>query len=328
LEKKRLNFNDLDLDKISQIIDRQNREINKGLIGIQGINKIAESLSRQFKQYDNLNYSLNQSIESSFKNPDFIANLNSLNGLSQQISIQFNNKDVIESIAKFTLGSQKIINDFNKLTRSLNFDNLNQLSIVDIAIRGLSKALLKDIATDDSWSDLEVINSVNQELEILEPENLDSYQSISDFRNIIVSRLEDIILKAKSPIVRAYFFNILNLASFMLSAYSFLYANQNQITIDKQSVELIDAKFENFKLEIENKFNEKLANLNRKRVAKTNVNLRYSNKKKSRKLGLVKKGQTVNIIEIRHKWLLVMYIDFETGAPKSGFVYKKYFEEL
>jgi hypothetical protein len=33
------------------------------------------------------------------------------------------------------------------------------------------------------------------------------------------------------------------------------------------------------------------------------------------------------VIEKRHKFILVSYIDMKTIEPKSGFVVKKYFEE-
>lgn len=61
------------------------------------------------------------------------------------------------------------------------------------------------------------------------------------------------------------------------------------------------------------------------RIATTDVNLRIRPRKKSQIIGVVKKGQEVTVIEIHHKYLLVIYMDNETGDPLSGFVFKKYF---
>jgi hypothetical protein len=33
-------------------------------------------------------------------------------------------------------------------------------------------------------------------------------------------------------------------------------------------------------------------------------------------------------MESQHKYLLIYFIDKETGEPKSGFVFKKYFERI
>ncbi|OEY71729.1 SH3 domain-containing protein [Salegentibacter salarius] len=334
MKKDRLNFIDLDLNKIAQTIEKQNSIISSGLAGIQGIEKIAETISKQIGQYDRLNSSLNQTIESAFKNPEFISRLNSWGNLNRELSIQFSNEEVLKSITRFTFNSQRIINDFDKITKSLNFDGFGQINTVNVAISGLSKTLIKDIAREDSWSDLDYVNSANEELlDISEPDLIASPQEILDYRDKLLSHLQELILKAKSPKVVEFLWKFMNLASFVLSAYSAFVPKPNHTTLqiqiqNPQNVQVMESKFENFKLEIEKKLDEKLANLDKQRIAKTNVNLRFSSKKNSKKLGLVKKGQIINVVEIRHKWLLIMYIDVETGEPKSGFVFKKYFQKI
>jgi uncharacterized protein YgiM (DUF1202 family) len=87
----------------------------------------------------------------------------------------------------------------------------------------------------------------------------------------------------------------------------------------------IKKEFDNNYKEFYDKIETILSKLQKSRIAKTNVNLRFSTKKNCKIIGLVKLGQPVTVIEIRHKYLLISYIDIETGEPKSGFVIKKYF---
>jgi len=69
-----------------------------------------------------------------------------------------------------------------------------------------------------------------------------------------------------------------------------------------------------------------LSKLNKTRIARTNVNLKFADKENCKIIGIVKAGQQITVIEIRHKYLLIAYIDYETNEPKSGFVVKKYFD--
>lgn len=64
----------------------------------------------------------------------------------------------------------------------------------------------------------------------------------------------------------------------------------------------------------------------RYRVATRDAKLFIKPKGSPCKKPRITKGQKVIVIQVQHKWLYISYIDVSNGEPRSGYVYKKYFE--
>jgi hypothetical protein len=58
------------------------------------------------------------------------------------------------------------------------------------------------------------------------------------------------------------------------------------------------------------------------------VTLRLKPKAKSPVFGLLFPDQKVRVIQRRHKWIYVEYVDEIEGVPKYGWAYKKYFHSM
>lgn len=326
--KNHIVLDSMDLKTIAKVIENQNKTLNKSFLGLEGIEKVAESFSRQFAQYNYIGNSLNTSFKSVIKGPQFQENLKSLNKLNQNLSLQFNNKEVVEKIARFTLTGQRISEQLILASNSFN-NSASQMNTVNVAFQGISKTILNDIAAFDTWEDLEEINRIQEEFEIPDTSQIDSTQDFEKLRESIISDLVEIFGKTQSQKVRAHIWNLMQLIAILLQFHSSLNPPKQQITKNYKITvsQNNDINLNDIKETLETTYNEKL-NTYPIRIATTNVNLRISNKKRSKKIDLVKAGQTVKVLDIKHKWLHIIYFDFETKETKTGFVYKKYFQPL
>jgi uncharacterized protein YgiM (DUF1202 family) len=94
---------------------------------------------------------------------------------------------------------------------------------------------------------------------------------------------------------------------------------------NKEVFENTKVEIQKIKTEIKDHVLDEMNRLQEKRIARRDINLRFSPNNKSKRIGIITKGQDVYILKICHKWILIAYIDNNTKEPKSGFAYKKYF---
>lgn len=206
---------------------------------------------------------------------------------------------------------------------------------MEVAIRGISTAFLKNIPFDDidvAEYEYEVVEELTEviaiQAETLQASSNDyvTQESFEKFKTQIFDELEQISSKTKSEKIKLFILQLMQVISFAVMIYT-LHTNSQKMTNGELS-EIIDNKFKSHQEQTNIKLDSILNQLTKQRIATTNVHLRVNNKKRSAIKGIVKKGQLISVIETRHKYLLIYYIDKETNEPKSGFVYKKYFEKI
>ena len=237
-----------------------------------------------------------------------------------------------------------LINDVNS-TYSNNYSNItkhlpaatlsflakmNQISVIDYSNMSSSYKLSRDLEEIAiSLIDEDIDSTIIDESIYVDIENdtIEVFEGLK--QNLILLFLELSKLNDKHKLL-PIFFNIISLIGIYISVKGSL----DDATRDKKTTELHAELIEKIKIQSEisidkilnTVLNEVLTPQN-KRLARTNVNLRKTPNKKAPTIGLVKADQEVTVLEIRHKYLLIAYIDYETNEPKSGFVVKKYFYE-
>ena len=249
-----------------------------------------------------------------------------LSGLPNALNHIYQYHSDISKILNDYSVSQKLIN--NTLTSFTSSVQNIDLSNLSIAVQGMTDIYLNEIYKTKKWNELEVVDKVSKTVVavsdkiIAKPEQL-TINDLEEFKISIIGELSKIFEKSKSNRVKIFILNLMTVFSFMLSSYQVYKiesdkSNKNVIIESKQ-------EFENLKKEVNESIRIALTKIYKSRIATTDVNLRFSNRKLSKTLGIVKLGQRVTVIDIRHKWILISYIDDLTGEPKSGYVYKKYF---
>lgn len=214
----------------------------------------------------------------------------------------------------------------NNPLKSVQYNSLSKV-LSDISIR-FQDELTNVSEFKEDYIVKEAVESINDLTEeSLSKKEYVSHEDLENIRDSFITQSSYLFSKTKSEKTRELISYYLTIIGFIISCYN-LYTDFNS-----KSNNEIYSKIEGNKVELKNDIEglknfitNELNKINEKRVANCNVNLRYSNKSKSKILGIVKKGQTINVIEIQHKHLLIQYIDFESGEPKSGFVVKKYFK--
>jgi len=209
------------------------------------------------------------------------------------------------------------------------------LNAMEVALRGISTDFLKNISFDDLDVAEEEYVLVEEATEaiVTQAESLQSstdkyvtQESFEKFQIQLFDELQLISSKSKSEKAKVFIFQLMQIISFTVMIFS-LHSDSHKMT-NKELSEIIDNKFKSHQDQTNTKLDSILSQITKQRLATTNVNLRVNNKKRAAIKGIVKKGQLVSVIETRHKYLLIYYIDKETNEPKSGFVYKKYFEKI
>ncbi|PRP65856.1 hypothetical protein [Nonlabens agnitus] len=209
------------------------------------------------------------------------------------------------------------------------------LNAMEVALRGISTDFLKNISFDDldvaeEEYDLveEVTEVIASQAKVLQvtPSNYVSIEVFQQYQNQVLEELIAIKNKTKSEKVISFVNNLMGIISFIVMIFT-LYGDSQKLS-NKELLEKFRNETVATQKKTEIKLDKILKEITRQRRATTNVNLRISNKKRAAKKGLVKKGQSVSVIETLHKYLLIYYIDNETGEPKTGYVYKKYFEKI
>jgi|SRR5690554_353531 len=292
------------------------------------ISDIAQSLSDRMSPSNKLSSITAESnvFNQVSKNKIFATPFYNESYLFTPLSIASKYKSLSEIAESQFLVTNSLNDLFKKFdTSPFGFNTLNN------AIHGLSNTYLRDIAKRHHWGNAEVVKEVNESIasvskEYLSENNFVTQDGLEKFGVSLISNIQQLYLNSKSKSVKAYLWELIQVISVLFNFYISAYT-LNDIS-NKEAVSISTSEIR----EIENKLLEKIdlefKKLNNTRIAQTNVNLRKSCSKRAQIKGLVKTGQIVTVIEIRHKWLLVTYIDNETEEPFSGFVYKKYFKSI
>lgn len=297
---------------------------------LSGLTGIAQAISQQIKPNNGIASFLGSSVQTHLAAIEFSKYDIPFSSLTSTLAeIAKKSRLVSEQLSGFATSQIFLSSSLSEIAKQLDQLHLSKFNSINFAVQGISTAYLKDIAYTHTWEDISVAEAANETIANIADELLTSspqvtVQDLDNLRQLIVSELFGLLDKTKTDKARQFIIELITIIGFLLTFYGVYQTNS-----DKSNKEVIyETKMELEK--ISKVFSEKiefeLNKLNKTRIARTNVNLRNSGKKKATVIGLVKTGQQVTVIEIRHKYLLISYIDIETGEPKSGFVIKKYFE--
>jgi len=250
---------------------------------------------------------------------------------SSMPKITNHNQLIFDKLNSFAISQLLVSNSLTVMMKSINQSHLNQFNTLNIALQGISKGFLREIYVAKTWDDFNFAEEANEVIFNITEETICNKTVITqgdldNFKTSIVSELSTLLSKSISEKARQLIIELITVISFILTLYSI-----HQTSSDKSNKELLietKKELDKYNIEFSHMITTKLEKLNKMRISSTNVNLRCYAKKNSRIIGLVKKNQPVTVIEIRHKFLLISYIDIETGEPKSGFVLKKYFKAV
>lgn len=232
------------------------------------------------------------------------------NSLATQLSISTSLSEIIKNMHKTEY-----------------FQQANSLNSI---LHNISSGYIKDTVQDKNWENInqfeEIAVSIESFTEEIENSTKSPEELIEDYHKRIVEPISLKLEKIQDGKLKNTIFNVINVISFILTVYIFYTDAPNNKVLEKIEEQ---TKIITKAIETSNKIHATHFKINSKeRIALSNVNLREKSKRKSKKLGVVTKGQIVKVILIKHKWIYVSYIDDETGEPNSGFVYKKYFEKI
>lgn len=327
-QSRQLNSAMMPLKSFAEIAQKQSQlQSQFDLSGLSSISHLAKSFSQQLKP-SMAETLLRNDFTSSIK-PLISANNFALNSLSTSLSaIAKENLLISQKISNYASSQLILSNNLSKIALMFDNSHLKQFNSLQIAIQGISKTYLKSIEISKSWDDIEIANNVNNKIsdetqKVIETVNF-TLEDLENLKISIIQQLTAMLSKTKNEKAKIFIFDLITIICFLITIYT-----THQQETSKTSQEVIDEikeELQKTNATLPNRIAFELAKLNKSRVAKTNVNLRFSTKKKCKIIGLVKQGQQITVIEIQHKFLLISYLDKDTGEPKSGFVVKKYFE--
>ncbi len=307
----------------------QQKKTQIAFTGLNGLTDIARTISQQMKPFDIATKTFGSSLaQLAAMQPD--KQHSALFGLTSSLSeIAKSNQLLSDRLSSLTANQLLLSSNLTAIAKSFDHSHLNKFNGLDIALQGISKSYLKSIALTRNWDDISIADEATETFTNIADELLTTNQPITSndldkLKESIITELSGLLIKTKSEKAKQFVLDFIAIVSFLLCFY-----NPFQIPTDKTNTEVIEEvknQIEKINKGLSIQIEQELQKLNKTRIARTNVNLRFSASKNSKILGLVKLGQQVTVIEIRHKFLLITYIDKETNEPKSGFVMKKYFE--
>lgn len=314
---------------IAEIINKQNQP-NYNLSGVSNITEIAKKISSQLKPFNSSVDVLNNNFFANLGSQQLEKNNFALTGLSNSlIEIAKYNQQLSERLSGFASSQIILSNNLTRIAKMISQSHLQKFNSIEIALQGISKTYLKDIAKNHNWEDIKIAENTNDVISLKTNEYINSSKQTSlldldELKISIIKELFEILTKTKTEKGVQYILNLIAVIGFLITLYSSFHkgdekSNQDVIIETRKEIEKANKEL-SLKIEFE------LDKLNKTRIALVDVKLRYSTKNKSKVIGFIKKGQQVSVIEIRHKYLLISYLDKDTGEPKSGFVVKKYFE--
>lgn len=318
------------LQGLAKAISEQSK-IQNNLTGLSGLTDIAKSISHQMKSFNTTTAVFGNSIAAQMKAMQYPKNQNTLLGLTFTLAdIAKTNQKLSDNLSGFASSQLLLSSNLAEIAKSLSQTHLDKFNGIDVALRGISKAYLRDVTISRVWDDIKVSEEANETIanasdDLLTRNKPVTVQDLDKLKQAVVLELYGLLGKTKTEKATQFIFELITIISFLLTLYSF---HKQQSDLSNQDViEQTRTEIEQMNKELSKKIETELQKLKQIRIARSNVNLRYADKKNSKIIGLVKKGQRVTVIEIRHKYILISYIDSETGEPKSGFVVKKYFEK-
>lgn len=250
---------------------------------------------------------------------------------SSLMQIATQNYTISGMLANVAVSQVSALDSIIKLTQAAQqpylqtFKTFNTLGVV---LQGASSAYLKDISKMKSWDEIEIVQEVNQTISAVVEETFldESTADIEIFAYSLLKRLSNLLSQCKTEKARKFISYLITTFSIILSLYG-IYLNKSDNT-NQEVIAVVNSQFEKLNTEYTSAIQQELEKFSIQRVAQTNVNLRKSPHKNSAVIGLVNEGQIVTVLEIQHKYLLIAYLDKNTGEPQSGFVVKKYFKNL
>ena len=303
-------------------------KMNQVNLHLGGITDTARSISRQMKIYN----SFSNDFASVLNNQLAMFNQPALFGFSSSLAqIAKQNQLVSERLAGFATSWIGVSNNLAEMAKIIDQSHLRQFNTLSVALQGLSNDYLKKIASAKAWDEFEIAEEVNETISSIAEETIISTtqvtkEDLENFRTSIVNELSALFDKSKTERARQFILELIAVISFILTLYG-TYHDSKEISNSEVIIET-KREIEKLRTELSSQIATELNKLNKTRIARVNVCLRNVDKKNSKKIGQVKKGQIVTVIEIRHKYLLISYIDKDTKEPISGFVIKKYFDEI
>ena len=239
------------------------------------------------------------------------------------------NQTVADQLSSAFKNQLTLSNSLSELAKSVQLPAFKNFNALSLTLENFSKSYLDLIIKTKDWENLETFELTNEKIKAVTKEYVSETQQITPndltaIKNEIIFELTSVLEKIKNNNIRQLFFELIAILSFLLTFYSANYAKKdisNREVLEETKVEIAKLKSD-----IKDMVQAEFDKLKNRRIAIRDVNLRYSTNNKSQLLGVVKEGQEVIVLEIRHKWLLITYVDQETKKPKSGFVFKKYFE--
>lgn len=297
--------------------------------GLSGLTDIARQISQQMKPIDIATRTMGNSIArlAAFQPPKHYS---ALSGLTTTLSeIAKSNQLLSDRLSSLTTNQLLLSNNLAAIAKSFDHSHLNKFNSLDIALQGISKSYLSSITKAHDWNEISIVDEATETVAILAEELLTNSKTITSddlnkLKESIVNELFGLLTKTKTEKAKQFVRDFITIVAFLLCFY-----NPIEVSTDKTNSEVIEevkSQIEKINKELSTQIEQELQKLNMTRIARTNVKLRKYPKKNTEIIGLVKQGQQVTVIEIRHKFLLVAYIDKEINEPKSGFVMKKYFE--
>ncbi len=312
------------LQELAESIRQQQQSFNlTALIGITGI---AKTLSHRMNPVSATSMAILNSMPAQLAAQQITYNKFALSSLTSSLSaIAKTNHLVSEHLSSLASSQLSLSSSMTAIALAMQESHLNRFNSIDIALQGISKAYIKNIALTSNWEAINIAEEANEAItnatdELLNKTSQVTPKDLDDLRTSIIAELSGLLAKTTFEKARQFILNLITVISFLLTLYT-ISDKTNQDALNETKIEI-----NKIGSELRATINAGFTKLNKMRIATTNVNLRFSAKKNSKIIGLVKLGQQVTVIEIVQKYLLISYIDIETGEPKSGFVVKKYFE--
>lgn len=327
-------FGNLDLSKIAKQISEANYN-NFNVTAISGVTSIAKKISQQNKAFEKASNIAGMNFYNQNFKKALSAQPASLAGLSQSLkNIAEINKPLSKQLSEIAKNQVLFSNNISNIAKSINLSHLKKFNGIDIALQGISYNYLKSISQTKNWNELlvaeqvsEVMSATTSEFITKETDGI-AKEDLVKLQVSIISELEVLLEKSTSEKALNFIFRLMVVITFLINLYRFNQDSGNSTINSDYIFPETKKEIEETKINLTKDFEKILGQLNEQRIAKTDVHLRYSNKIRTNIIGVVKKGQLVSVIEIKHKYLLISYIDNITKEPKSGFVIKKYFERI
>lgn len=307
----------------------QHKKTQNAFSGISGLTDIARKISQQIKPIDiasKIMSNSNTHFPSFQPYKNYSTSLDLISSLSE---IAKSNQLLSDRLSNLTANQLLLSINLTEIAKSFEHSHLISFNSLDIALQGISKSYLTSITRSHNWNEISIVDQVTEAVANITDGLVSNAQTITSedlerLKEAIINELSSLLTNTKSEKAKQFVRDFMTIFSFLLIFYNPFVKYTDKT--NKEVIKEIKAQVENVSKGHSKQIEQELQKLNNTRISRTNVNLRKHPKKNSEIIGLVKSGQQVTVIEIRHKFLLIIYIDKETNEPKSGFVMKKYYE--